>query len=243
MRLGCKWISLTIIVVGFLIPSIANATLTDLQWRVSEGNEIEYTFRGQYYDWDDTKVTFEEDMYFVVDDLTGIPIPGLSGVFTDGGAAAVTPFWINDSSFDDEGWFTNIGIIDSIVVRVGNWSLYTDLTYQFIDSQNELYSWIEPPIEPYAVILNETLKVWNVTVTRHLPSGGVPYLQSISSFSYSKSDGVLNYGAHHYFSGNKTNILAITRIDDQSNLSFELVIGAATIIAVLVIIILVKRRR
>ena len=247
MRLSSKCLSATIILSVFLLPTFSLATLTDLQWRVHEGDEIRYTYRGRtsvgsLYG----NISIDEEIYFVVDDLTGVPVPGISGVFA-GGAPSVSVYWANRTAFDAEGWFSNIHIVDAIAVRVGNWSLYTDLTNQFIDSLNDQYRdlWSDPTFDRFEVVLHEKSKVWNVTVFVSVYNGTGGQLTGISSFEYSKADGVLNSG--YYIDEPESELhcqyLSIVRIEDQTNLPFEVVIGGIAIAAIgVIIVILVKQR-
>ena len=189
MRLSSKCISVTIILSVFLLPTLSLAILTNLQWRVHEGDEIRYVYRGQASSDLYGNISIDEEIYFVVDDLTGIPIPGISGVFS-GSAPSVSVYWANRTAFDAEGWFSNIHLVSAIAVRVGNWSLYTDLTYQFVDSLNDQYRdfWLDPTFDRYEVVLHETSRVWNVTVFVSVYNGTGGQLTDISSFEYSKQD-------------------------------------------------------
>jgi hypothetical protein len=122
------------------------------------------------------------------------------------------------------------------------------LTHQFIDSLNDQYRdlWLDPTFDGFEVVLHETSKVWNVTVFVSVYNGTGGQLTGISSFEYSKADGVLNSG--YYIDEPESELycqyLSIARIEDQTNLPFEVVIGGIAIAAIVVIIVtLVKQRK
>ncbi|MFW9788506.1 MAG: hypothetical protein ACFFE2_08005 [Candidatus Thorarchaeota archaeon] len=241
MRSEFKHVSTFLILTIFLVPSVSVATFSDLKWKVQEGDEIRYQIRGYITTGSVGDLTIEDEMYFIIDDLSGIPIPGVSGVYTEG-APSVSAYWKNDSLIYDDDWFPDISVINAIVVRVGNWSLYSELTYDFFELRNDQYSWIEPPYEPFMVYLNEKTNVWNVTVTYSSPSGS---LMSISSFSYSKTDGVLKEGSFVFFSQSEPGesyYLSITQIDNELIMLFGIIIIAAILIALSVVIILVRKK-
>ena len=242
-RRGC--LSVPIVLLVLLWPVISVATITDLHWRVHEGDEISYTLRGLSEP--SGNLTIEEEIYFVVDGLIGIPIPGISGVITDG-APSVSAYWANRTTFDAEGWFSNIHLVSAIVVRVGNWSLYAELTNQTVDSRNDQYRdlWLDPTFDRYEVVLHETAEVWNVTVFISVYNGTGGQLTGLSSFEYSKADGVLSSGYYIQEPENENyyQSLSIIRIDNESNLPFQLVIiGVVTVTIVVIIIILVNQRK
>ena len=237
-------LSVPIVLLILLLPIISVATITDLHWRVQEGDEIRYTLGGVSVP--AGNLTIEEEIYFVVEDLIGVPIPGISGVITDG-APSVSAYWANRTTFDAENWFSNIHLVSAIVVRVGNWSLYAELTNQTVDSRNDIYRdfWLDPTFDMYEVVIHETAEVWNVTVFISVYNGTGGQLTGLSSFEYSKADGVLNSGYHIQKPENENyyQSLSIVRIDNENNLPFQLVIIGVVIVAIVVVIIIFVKRQ
>ncbi|MFW9974826.1 MAG: hypothetical protein ACFFDQ_06155 [Candidatus Thorarchaeota archaeon] len=243
MRRRFKHIIVLVSLLLFLLPITSNASWSDLKWRIKEGDKIHYMYQGwlnyiEHINGTSVELTghLQEEVYFVIEDLWGIPIPSV-----DGPSISVSPYWENGTPFGDDfdesvtGWIAkSIDKIDEIAVRVGNWTLYTE--------QAEVY-WTS--LEPgfFDVTLNETSKVWNITIS---VSWFEDYLSHIVSYSYSKFDGVLNYGNFTYYKGSEDDPLysiSLSRIIAPPILQHELVIGAAAVAAVLVLIIIIVEKR
>lgn len=118
-------------------------------------------------------------------------------------------------------------------MRVGNWTLYNELVEEYWESLNS-------EITSFIVDITETLLLWNVTVSTYWPN---EYLVGTTVFSYSKSNGVLNYGNYTRVGGGTEGSLAITRIESTPVFQNVLIISGVTIAAVSIIIILIVRRR
>jgi hypothetical protein len=243
MKMESKHILVFVILLWLFLPTTSNASWSDLQWRIEEGDRIHYTYSGwRHYNKRVNETTVEltetllEDMYFVVEDLWGIPIPSV-----DGSSIAVSPYWVNGTPFEDshepdaEWYIKRIDEIDQIAVRVGNWTLYAETA--------ETY-WTSLEWGSFDMMLNETSNLWNISITTHIFEN---YLDRTFSYSYSKFDGVLNYSNYTYYMGSEDEpvfSVSLSRIIDSPVLQYELVIGIAAVAAVLIliIIIVVKRR-
>ena len=232
MRLNSKLIVVSIALILLALPTTSDATLADLEWKVQVGDRIDYTYLGISVH--DETVTVEEEIYFTIDDLTGIPIPTTAG-------PSVTAYWQNGSLVDPPGeeilgWYTeNLQLIDAVAVRAGNWTLYDDIVKDYWESR-------ELPV--YVVTLEESSQVWNATVSVYWPED-VPTRRT--AYSYSKSTGILLHSYYvRYIGGNESEFdyyLSLTRLDTQSGTEYIVVLGSAAIVGILVILIILKKRK
>lgn len=232
MRLNSKLIVVSIALILLALPTTSDATLADLEWKVQVGDRIDYTYLGiSVYD---ETVTVEEEIYFTIDDLTGVPIPTTAG-------PSVTAYYPNGSLVNPPGeeilsWYTeNLQLIDSVAVRVGNWTLYDDIVEDYWESR-------ELPI--YVVTFEESSKVWNATVTAYWPED---FLLRRTAYSYSKSTGIL---LHSYFvryaGGNESAFdyyLSLTKLVEHTGTELVVVIGSITIVGALVVVVALKKRK
>ena len=224
------FVAFTLILIA--LPTVSNASLSDLEWRVQVDDKLNYTYLG-ISDYEST-VIVEEEIYFIIEDLTGVPLPSYGG-------PSVTAYWPNGSLFDESdeselGWYTdNLPLIDGIAVRVGNWSLYTELVEDY---------WASREINEYNVVIEETATVWNVTITVYFPG---PLLFSQSAFSYTKSTGILIHSYYVRYAGGSEDdfdaYLSLTRLREQPAIEVAVVIGTVTIVGILVIMITLKKRK
>ena len=229
MRLNVKIIIAIFMLTLIALPTASDASLSDLDWKIQVGDRLNYRYLGiSNYE---TIVTVEEEIYFVIDDLTGVPLPSYGG-------PSITAYWPNGSLFDESdeselGWYTdNLPLIAGVAVRVGNWSLYTELVEEY---------WASREINEYIVDIEETSTVWNVTVYQ---SGTLPFSQS--AYSYKKSTGILLHSYYiRYVAGNEENFdtyLGLTILEDQLGTEIALVLGTGVIIGIVVLSILLKRK-
>ncbi len=232
MKSKSKLIFVAFTLTLIVLPTVSNASLSDLEWRVQVGDRLNYTYLGISVH--DTTVTVEEEIYFIIDDLTGVPLPTISG-------PSVTAYWPNGSLVDPPGeellgWYTeNLQIIDAIAVRVGNWTLYTELVEDY---------WASREIYDYVVDIEETSTVWNATITvYHVGS----ILYSRSAYSFTKSTGILRHSYFVRYVGGDENefdyYLNLTRVNNQSGTEIVLVLSAGAIIGIVVILIALKKRK
>ena len=232
MRLNSKLIVVSIVLILIALPTTSDATLTDLEWKVQVGDRLDYTYLGISVH--DETVTVEEEIHFTIDDLTGVPIPTTAG-------PSVTAYYPNGSLVNPPGeeilgWYTeNLQLIDSVAVRAGNWTLYDEIVEDYWES-------MELPV--YVVTLEESSKVWNATVTAYWPED---FPVRRTAYSYSKSTGIL---LHSYFvryvGGNESTFdyyLSLTKLVEHTGSEFVIVIGAATIVGVLVVMLALKKRQ
>ncbi|MHA2395680.1 MAG: hypothetical protein ACXAC0_03185, partial [Candidatus Thorarchaeota archaeon] len=91
MRWNSKIIVVAFILTLIALPTVSNASLSDLEWKVKVGDRINYTYLGISVH--ETTVTVEEEIYFIINDLTGIPLPTIS-------EPSVTAYWPNGSLVD-----------------------------------------------------------------------------------------------------------------------------------------------
>ena len=214
-------------------PIISEASLSDLEWRINVGDRLNYTYLG--ISTHDTTVTVEEEIYFIIDDLIGVPIPTAAG-------SSVTAYWLNGSLVNTEGedhpsfYCENLVLIDSIAIRVGNWSLYEEIVEDY-------WSVVTIPPSYYVVTFDESSETWNATVTVYWPEGLV---NRRTAYSYSKSTGILLHCYYiRYTGGNVTEFdyLSLARLLSQSGGEDAVLIGYAVIVGVLVIVIVSKKRK
>jgi hypothetical protein len=241
MRRNFKLALVPVIALFLLLPITSNASWSDLVWRMKEGDTIHYMYggwRNHYVNQTYVEYTeeFQENMYFVLENLWGTPIPSVDAL-----SITVSPYWNNGTPFDDSNepddeWYIRpIDEIDQIAVRVGNWTLYTEAAENY---------WIAAETGFIDVKLNETSKVWNISITTHLFEN---YLDRTYSYSYSKFDGVLNYSNYTYYMGSEDEPLysiSLSRIITSQIQGYEVAAGIAAIVMVSVfVIVMVKRRQ
>lgn len=239
MRRNFKLALVSVLALFLFLPTTSNASWSDLVWRLKEGDTIHYTYSGwrnHYVNQTFVEYTdeFQEDLYFVLEDLWGTPIPSVDAL-----SITVSPYWNNGTPFDesnksDAGWYIRlIDRIDQIAVRVGNWSLYTEATEKY---------WTSEP-GYYVVRMNETSKAWNITISVSYVENS---LSHIISYSYSKFDGVMNYSNFTYYKEGEDELLysiSLSRIITSQTHGYEVAAGIAAIAMVSVLIIIIVRRR
>ena len=235
MTFTSKHVILIVTLSLLLLPGISTPSLSDFEWGTEEGRRIAYTYHGASYNRVNVSGTIEivetvveEDIYFRVDDLSSYPIPTIEGI-------SVTPFWYNSTPFEDSdnqelGWYIdNIGLIDEIAVRVGNWTVYDELAQEY---------WRSREFGDYIVTATEISRFWNITLEAYWPEN---YLVGVTFFSYAKDDGKLQYGYHKRCSGNESAIdlfLGLTIHNYAANVgSYIFIIGSVGAVGIIVIFV------
>jgi hypothetical protein len=115
-------LALVVLVLGMLLPHMANAEDYGLVWGVEEGDRFEFTLTNSFYD------TTEVDDFFVeidslpsLDEVTQIPV------------APASFYWMDGTSMGLEEQ-----VSEFLVVPIGNWTFLTDkLEHQILNDYLE----------------------------------------------------------------------------------------------------------
>jgi len=219
-------------VLLFQLISGCAASGDELYWGIHEGDKVHYDLRVRDNYGNET---IELALYFLVEDLSGIPYP-----LDTSTSPGVSVFCEDGISFEEteysESIAQNYRLIDPIAMKLGNWSYIEEITVHILElTDSELrhgVSWV-----------NETDSIWTFTTLYYSSSATGSFTTNNATRQFSKSNGLLLYGLAEYWWGSNGFVeLTFTNYETTESI-IPIIILIGTIGIITIVVVLIIRRR